>query len=82
MSVLPTTTGRETRGRKGAGAPLPLAHTLRKLVPPLVIVRDMNTEPETDELCERPYCDELATAEDRRSIPVCQHHAEEDWAND
>lgn len=42
----------------------------------------MNTEPETEELCERRYCDELATAEDRRSIPVCQHHAEEDWAND
>lgn len=56
-----------------------------KLLPPLIIVRDMNTEPdpiEEVEQCDRSHCGEDAVGEDTRGVPVCQYHAEESWAND
>ena len=34
------------------------------------------------EVCDRTNCNEEAVGEDRRGVPVCQEHAEEDWARD
>lgn len=34
------------------------------------------------ETCDRTNCNEDAIGEDRHGVPVCQAHAEDDWAKD